>query len=1140
MTKVKIRFIKDKYSENKTNFLTKVFSLDSKFLSILAGLVFAGVFCSGVYVLATAWPYTAPAPLDPGCAPSDPTCIVNPPLTDGFTSSFSGSGAFTTTDVGTFGAGGVLGIDAATNTAGVLKLFSAGANAFYTTFTAGTQTANATYTLPTAVATANSQALLGSTAGVLSWGTNFGANNVTTTGSGVFGGVANVEQLVIKANASQTANLQEWKNSSNTVLSGITSAGRIFINRTAPFVDSLEVAGFYGGLTRMVPLGNMEYSGATPDQAFVASDSGLTYSMIFGINSTRSWLATNLSGKDIVFVAGLSGKGDTLAGNEQLVIDGSTANVGIGTNSPGQKLTVDGTFGILEGGASPTAHTIFQGGAQSHSDITYTLPTSSSTGYLKNTSGTLSWDSFNISSYVPYTGATSSIDLGSYNLNTVGTVSGENVNGNNLTVGVNPGSAGTLGSSSLWVAGTVGSYAVNFDGSGTLATNSNMPALGDFSVSMWVSTQGNTAGIYDRIIEAGDALGSDPDAWALARGNGWWNMQFSGLGLGWTNTGVDLSSGSWTHIVALRSGTSFKIYVNGTLTTTLTVNSLPMQVEKWWWGQNSGGAEKAAFKLDEVAVYNRALTQTEITTLYGKSNVSQGEIVRYQFEENTGTTVNNTAASAGTLKLWGAGANGYYTTFTAGTQTANATYTLPTAPATANAQALLGSTAGVLSWGTNFGSNDVIATGKGTFSGGVVTSYGTEAPTLTTNGQVAVAYVGTAPRIYFYANGGTHYIDMTAGFGIPGFETNDPISGDKMKVGDMVIGMINKSQNDSEDPNQSGLHGIWVKWDSVKAQLLAEARGELSQTTGTSGSGEVSGVSTETLADKVTNVLIGLGISIKDGVTSITQLATQKFSTDTARIKKIEMVDGSTGEIYCTWIDNGEWQKVKGECGSVEAGIAVQESNTSQNSSQDISQQTQAAIDVAQEIAQEARQTAQQATKTANEAKDTIKQIKEQLPPDISSIAPISDINVDYATALASANLPIEVTANMSDGTTLSIAVTWDGGMPLYDPNTAGTYFFLGTIVQPPNATNVNNVKAAVNVILAPQPVVETPVPAEQSSETAPAAEETPAAATSELIQSAASGLLNGAWNFVRWIIGEPIGAGLVEPIKHLFGLFGK
>jgi hypothetical protein len=70
-------------------------------------------------------------------------------------------------------------------------------------------------------------------------------------------------------------------------------------------------------------------------------------------------------------------------------------NIGIGITTPGQKLTVDGTFGILEGGASPTHHTIFQGGTQP-ADITYTLPVGDgTTGQVLTSdgSGILSWSS---------------------------------------------------------------------------------------------------------------------------------------------------------------------------------------------------------------------------------------------------------------------------------------------------------------------------------------------------------------------------------------------------------------------------------------------------------------------------------------------------------------------------------------------------------------------------------------------------------------------------------------------------------------------------------------------------------------------------------------------------------------------------
>ena len=124
----------------------------------------------------------------------------------------------------------------------------------------------------------------------------------------------------------------------------------------------------------------------------------------------------------------------------------------------------------------------------------------------------------------------------------------------------------------------------------------------------------------------------------------------------------------------------------------------------------------------------------------------------------------------------------------------------------------------------------------------------------------------------------------------------------------------------------------------------------------------------------------------------------------------------------------------------------------------------------------------------------------------ISSIAPISDINVAYGSALSSASLPTEVIATMSDSSTQNIAVTWDNGTPTYDPNTAGTYIFSGTLTLSDNVTNTNNLTASVNVIVLAQAgstdLLQTTTPSTGG----------------DIIQNATSSLLNGVGNFFNFI----------------------
>jgi len=80
--------------------------------------------------------------------------------------------------------------------------------------------------------------------------------------------------------------------------------------------------------------------------------------------------------------------------------------------------------------------------------------------------------------------------------------------------------------------------------------------------------------------------------------------------------------------------------------------------------------------------------------------------------------------------------------------------------------------------------------------------------------------------------------------------------------------------------------------------------------------------STSILGDfvgSVKNALASLGMAIENGVAHLKELIVDTFTANKANIKEvdteqIQMKDKATGDIYCTWIENGEWKKVKSSC----------------------------------------------------------------------------------------------------------------------------------------------------------------------------------------------------------------------------------
>jgi len=84
----------------------------------------------------------------------------------------------------------------------------------------------------------------------------------------------------------------------------------------------------------------------------------------------------------------------------------------------------------------------------------------------------------------------------------------------------------------------------------------------------------------------------------------------------------------------------------------------------------------------------------------------------------------------------------------------------------------------------------------------------------------------------------------------------------------------------------------------------------------------------------------------------------------------------------------------------------------------------------------------------------------------VTAVANIADIPVDNGTPSGSVPLPSAVGVTLSNGQQPTVGVSWDGGTPTYDGDTAGSYVFAGTLSLPSGVTNPSHLAAKVTVVV--------------------------------------------------------------------------
>jgi hypothetical protein len=198
--------------------------------------------------------------------------------------------------------------------------------------------------------------------------------------------------------------------------------------------------------------------------------------------------------------------------------------------------------------------------------------------------------------------------------------------------------------------------AVSFDGTNDRTDVAYVAGLNPdkFTVEAWARPTGGAGtnrGVVGSYHEVSGVFGygiwaASDNTWKLYVGNGSART---------TVTGPAVTLNAWTHLVGTYDGTNARLYVNGNLAATVAVSyarNTTAALGIGAWNNNGTWQEYFPGRIDEVAVYNRALSVTRIQThhsAYRAEVLTDSPAGYWRLGESTGTTAaDENATYAGT------------------------------------------------------------------------------------------------------------------------------------------------------------------------------------------------------------------------------------------------------------------------------------------------------------------------------------------------------------------------------------------------------------------------------------------------------------------------------------------------------------
>lgn len=405
-------------------------------------------------------------------------------------------------------------------------------------------------------------------------------------------------------------------------------------------------------------IGNMNYVLGFDSSGYITfsyNDTGQTYSSSAAYLATDTWQhiafsftpGTGSSAKIYVNGAPVSGSWSSGTGNVAPIVDGRPVSVGCWNTSG----TPDTDYvsadlddiriynRILAGADIATLAQAFPGDCTGPKGLKGEMIYNSTKTMLQYCDGT-SWVAVGK-------------NAGSYASDMIAHWKFDETSGTSAADSTGNGNTGTLTNSPAW-QGTAGKRggAILLDGTNDYVTAGDINAaegIGAITVSTWVkhSVAGETQHVYKSNCDGAN------DSWEIYSGYpntdgtaafmiGSSDGTISNSGLGTTDT----SDGSWHMLTGVYDGAYIRIYVDGVEESStsypgITIHSNTHNVEIGGRCNGGGSGHYVNGLVDEVRIYGRALSPSEITDLYNATNGTPGVETRTVFlATNSGAKYN--------------------------------------------------------------------------------------------------------------------------------------------------------------------------------------------------------------------------------------------------------------------------------------------------------------------------------------------------------------------------------------------------------------------------------------------------------------------------------------------------------------------